>query len=74
MKNGALKSFWNYWFLYKSLCLIEGIFYCKRQTNPHFETVYQMLVPWEGVSNVHELLHDSPSSGRFVIEKTCQMA
>ena len=33
-----------------------------------------MLVPWEGVSNVLELLHDSPSAGLLGIEKTYQRA
>ena len=28
-----------------------------------------MLVPWERVSNVLELLHDSPSQGQLGIEK-----
>ena len=33
-----------------------------------------MLVPWERVSQVHELLHDSPNAGHFGIEKTYQRA
>ena len=33
-----------------------------------------MLVPWERVSNVLELLHDSPSAGHFGIGKTYQRA
>ena len=52
-----------------NLSLIEGILYRKHQTEPNFETVYQMLVPWERVSNVLEQLHDSTSVGHFEIEK-----
>ena len=51
-------------------CLIEGILFRKHQTEPHLETVYQMLVPWERVSNVFELLHDSHSAGHFGILKS----
>ena len=74
MTNGASKELWKYWVQYKNLCLIERILYRKNQTEPNFETVYQTLVPWCRVSNVLELLHDSPSSGHFVIEKTYKRA
>ena len=70
MKNGASKELWKHWVQYTNLCLRDRILYRKHQTEPNFETVYQMLVPWERVSNVLELLHDSPSAGRFGIEKT----
>ena len=42
MRNGASKELWKYWVQYKNLCLIEGILYRKHQTEPSFETVYQM--------------------------------
>ena len=62
MRNGASKELWKYWVQYKNLFLIEGILYQIHQTESNFETVYQMLVPWGRVSNVLELLHDSPST------------
>ena len=74
MRNGASKELWKYWVQYKNLFFIEGILYRKHQTEPNFETVYQMLVPWGRVSNVLELLHDSPSTGYFGIEKTYKRA
>ena len=74
MKNGASKELWKYWVQYKNLFLIEGILYRKQQTEPNIETVYQMLVPWVRVSNVLELLHDSPSAGRLGIGKTYKRA
>ena len=74
MKNGASKELWKYWVQYKALCLIEGILYRKNQTEPNFETVYQMQVPRGRVFNVLELLHDSPSAGLFGIEKTYKRA
>ena len=74
MKNGASKQLWKYWVQYTNLCLIEGILYRKHQTETNFETVYQMLVPRERVSNVLELLHDCPSAGQFRIKKTYQRA
>ena len=43
----------------------RGDFASKHQTEPNFETVYQVLVTWERVSNVLELLHDSPDAGHF---------
>ena len=72
MKNGASKELWNYWIQYASLCLLDWIFYHEHQIEPNFETFCQMLVPWERVSNELELLHDSPSAGHFVTEKTFQ--
>ena len=69
MENGASKELWKYWVQYTIFFLIEGILYRKHQTEPNFETVYQMLVPWERVSNVFELLHDSSSASLFRIEK-----
>ena len=48
--------------------------YQKHQTESNFETVYQMLVPWCRVSNVLELLHDSPSAGNFGMEKKYKRA
>ena len=74
MKNGASKELWKYWVQYTNLCLIDGILIRKHQTEPNFETVYQMLLPWERVSNLLELLHDSPSAGHFGIEKSYQRA
>ena len=47
MKNGASKVLWKYSVQYKNLCLIDGILYCKHQTESNYETVYQTLVPWE---------------------------
>ena len=47
MKNGASKELWKYSVQYTNLCLIDGILYRKHQTEPNFETVYQMLVPWQ---------------------------
>ena len=70
MKNGASKDLWKSWVQYTNFCFIDGILYHKHHTEPNFETVYQMLVPWERVSNVLEQLHDSPSAGHFWIEKT----
>ena len=74
MKNRASKELWKYWVQYKALCLIEGILYRKHQTEHNFETFFQMLVPRGRVSNVLELLHDSPSAGHFGIEKTYKRA
>ena len=74
MRNGASKELWKYWVQYKNLFLIEGILYRKHQTEPNFETVYQMVEPWGRMSNVLELLHDSPSAGHFGIEKTYKRA
>ena len=70
MKNGPSKELWKYWVEYTNVFLTEGNLYRKHQTEPNFETVYQMLVPRERMSNVLELLHDSPSAGHFGIEKT----
>ena len=70
MKKGASEELWKYWVQYTNFRLIEGILYRKHQTEPHLENVYQMLVPWERVSIVFELLHDSASAGHFGIEKT----
>ena len=67
MKNRVSKELWKYRVQYTNICLIDGILYCKHQTEPSFETVYQMCVPWERVSNVIELLHESPSAGHFGI-------
>ena len=69
MNTEASKELWNYWVEYTNLCLLEGILYPKHQTEPNFETVYQMLSPWCRVSNVLELLHDSPGAGHFGIGK-----
>ena len=74
MKNGASKELWKYGVQYTNLCLKELILFRKHQTEPNFGTVYQMLVSWEIVSNVLQLLHDSPSAGHFGIEKTCRRA
>ena len=74
MRNGVSKKLRKYWVQYRNLFLIEGILYRKHQTQPNFETVYQMLVRWRRVSNVLELLHYSPSAGHFGIEKTCKRA
>ena len=70
MRNGASIELWRNWVQYKNLLFIEGILYRKHQTEPNFVTVFQKLVPWVRVSNVLELLHDSPSSGHFGIVKT----
>ena len=67
------KSYGNTGFCIQ-ICLIDGILYRKQQIEPNFETVYQMLVPWEGLPNVIDLLHDSSRAGHFGIEKTYQMA
>ena len=72
--NGAPKELWKYWVQYKKLFLIEGILHRKHRPEPNFETVYQMLVPRGRVSNVRQLLHDSPSAGHFGIEKTYKRA
>ena len=74
MKNGESKAIWNYCVQNTNLSLIEGFLYRKRQTEPNFETVYQMLVRWDRVSNVLELLHDSTIAGHFGIAKTHQRA
>ena len=67
MKNGASTEAWKFWIHYTKFCLIKGILYCKHKEEPNFETVYQILAPWERVFNVLELLHDSPSEGDFGI-------
>ena len=74
MRNGALKELWKNWVQYKSLLFKERISYRKHQTEPNFENIYQMLVPWGRVSNVLELLHDSFSAGHFDTEKTYKRA
>ena len=74
MKNGEKKVLWKYWVQYTNLCLIDGILYRKNQNEPNSETLYQMLVPLQEVSNVVELLHDSCSADIFGIEKTYQRA
>ena len=74
MKNGAPKELWKHWVQYTNLCLIKGTLYRKEQTKLNCETVYQMLVQWERLSSVLELLHEAPSAGHFMIEKTYQRA
>ena len=74
IRNGASKELWKHWVQYKKLFLIEGILYRKHRPEPNFETVYQMLVPGGRVSNVLQLLHDSPSAGHFGIENTYKRA
>ena len=74
MKNGASEELLKYWIQYTNLCLIDGILYRKHRTEPNFDTVYKMLIPWERASNVLELLHDSPSAGHFGTEKTYHWA
>ena len=63
---------WKYWVQYTNLCFIEGISYRNYQLERNSESAYQMLVPWERVSRVLELLHDSASAGHFGFEKTYQ--
>ena len=70
MKNGASKELWEYWVQYTNLCLREGLSYRTHQTEPSFEIVYQMLVPWERVFSVFELLLYYPTAGHFVTKKT----
>ena len=72
MKYGASKELWEYWVQYKNLCLKEGLLYRTRQTEPSFEIVYQMHVPWDRVFNV--LLLYSPRAGHFGIKKLYQRA
>ena len=74
MKLGAAKGLSQCWVQYTNLCHIDAILYRKHQKEPNFETVYQMIVPRERVSNVLELLNDSPSAGHFGTEKTYQRA
>ena len=71
MNNGALKKLWKYWVQFKNLCLIDGIFYQKHQTELNFGNIYQIIVPWERVSNVLELLQHT---GHVRIRKTYQRA
>ena len=68
------RSYGNAGFSIKIFVSYAGFLYRKHQIEPIFDTVYQMLVPWERVSNVLELLHDSPSAGHFGIEKRYQRA
>ena len=74
MRNGASKELWKYRVQYKNIFLIEVILYQKHQTEHNFKTIYQMLVPWGRVTNVLELLHDSPGAGQFGTEKTYKRA
>ena len=64
-KNRLSKELWKYWVQYTNICLTDGILYHKQQTERNFETVYQMFVQWERMSNVLELLHEIPSAGHF---------
>ena len=69
MENGASKELWKFWVQYTNHCLIEEILNRKHQTESIFQSVYRILVQWERLSNVLELLHDSPSADHFGIEK-----
>ena len=39
-----------------TICLIEEILFQKHQSKAKFETVYEMLEPWENVTNMLEPL------------------
>ena len=74
LKNGSPEELWIYYFQYTFFCLLEEILFWRHQTEPNFEVLCQKRIPWERVSDVLELLHDSRSACHFEIEKTEQTA
>ena len=72
MINGGFKDLYYHWIQYKNL--IAVVLYRKHQAEHNFETVYKMLVLWERMSHVRELLHDSPVANHFGMGKTYQSA
>ena len=72
--NGASKELWKFWVDFKNLQLIQGLLYRRKQLEDGDRWVHQLVVAENQISNILPLLHESPCTGHFGIEKTYQRA
>ena len=72
--NGASKELWNFWVDFKNLRLIQGLLFRTKKLEDGDRWVHQLIVAENQISNILPLLHESPCTGHFGIEKTYQRA
>ena len=72
--NGASKELWKFWVDIKNLRLIQGLLVRTKKIEDGDRWVHQLIVAENQISNILPLLHESPCTGHFGIEKTYQRA